>query len=163
MNDQVSWQQNQALMAELWPKWRLEPGLASVLHEKWSQLHQDKLRDCIRQHRLEREIKPDVSAIHKAYCKVTGIAYGSDVAEREVSRTRRQAEEAQGPTASELEAWDHWAEHVLSTATQAEIDACFDRLGVNPEHPRLIATMVDYCRKNPVPVYSHVHPTKGNA
>jgi hypothetical protein len=159
----VTYADNQALMAELWPKWRLEPGLAGILHEKWSQLHQDKLRDCIRQHRLEREIKPDVSAIHKAYCKVTGIAYGSDVAEREVSRTRRQAEEAQGPTASELEAWDHWAEHILSTATQAEIDVCFDRLGVNPEHPRLIATMVDYCRKNPVPVYSPVHPTKGNA
>ena len=159
----VTYAENQALMAELWPKWRLEPGLASVLHEKWSQLHQDKLRDCIRQHRLEREIKPDVSAIHKAYCRITGIAYGSDVAEREVSRTRRQAEEAQGPTASELEAWDHWAEHVMATATPAEINACIERLGINPGTPRLVATMVDYCRRNPKRVYSEVHPTKGNA
>ena len=158
MNDQVSWQQNQALMAELWPKWRLEPGLASVLHEKWSQLHQDKLRDCIRQHRLEREVKPDVSAIHKAYCRITGVEYGSDVAEREVTRTRRQAEEARGPSDAELEAWDHWAEHVMATATKEEINACIERLGINPGTPRLIATMVDYCRKHPIPVNGSTGP-----
>jgi hypothetical protein len=132
MNDQVSWADNQKLMATLWPKWRLEPALASVIHEKWSQLHQDKLRDCIRQHRLERDSKPDIAAIHKRYCAITG-----------------QADRCMGPTPEELEEWEAWAEELLATASDAEIREVHERLGLTFTARRFLAIAVEYCRKNP--------------
>lgn len=144
----ITYEENKALMAELWPRWRLEPALASVLHEKWSKLHQDKLRDCIRQHRMHRDATPDISAIHKAYCAITGLDRASAVPD--ATKTRKEAMAAQGPTAAELEAWDVWAEHTLSTATPAEIAAAKERLGLaSITQPRVLALMVDWCRKNP--------------
>ena len=158
--DPITWADNKRHMAELWPRWKPTDAEANLVNSRWCNLHQDKLRACIDNNRLKRSRVPDIAAIHQEYCKVTG--HGNP-GQHQVERTRQYIQDIQGPTEAELEAWDHWAEHVMSTATQAEIDACSDRLGVNPEHPRLIATMVDYCRKNPVPVYSPVHPTKGNA
>lgn len=148
MNDQVSWADNQKLMATLWPKWRLEPALASVIHEKWSQLHQDKLRDCIRQHRLERDLKPDIAAIHKKYCAITGQDRPTNIPD--ASRTRRQADRCVGPTPEELEEWEAWAEELLATASDAEIREVHERLGLTFTARRFLAIAVEYCRKNPV-------------
>ena len=145
----VTFQDNMVLFEELWPRFRMEPSLRSIIVEKWGSLHQDKLRECIRQHRLERDTKPDLAAIHKAYCRVTGIDSGSDVAQREIARTRRQAEEAQGPSEAETQAWDAWADAVLATSSDRERAAVTERFGMLPTNRRYLATMIHYARKHP--------------
>ena len=148
---ETTYRQTCELMEALWPKWRMEPELKNVLHERWSQLHQDKLQDCIRTHRLEREMTPDISAIHKAYCRITeGTSYRPNE-QTEAVRTRRYIEELRGPSDAEMEAWDREAERILATATPEEIARCRDRLGIDPDSPRLIASMVAYCREHPHP------------
>lgn len=138
-------------MGELWPKWKLEPELSRLLNERWGLLHQDKLRDCIRQHRLERDTKPDIASIHKAYCAI--VPQAADVVARsEVHATRVNASAVQGPTAHEYAEWDAWAVEVLKTATQAEIDAARERIGVGVQSDRVLAVLVDYCRKTPQPL-----------
>lgn len=146
----VTFQDNMALLEELWPRFRMEPSLRSIIVEKWGSLHQDKLRECIRQHRLERDTKPDIAAIHKGYCRVTGIDSGSDVAQREIARTRKQAQECAGPTEAELEAWDYWAESVIATATDHELRTITERFNLVPTSRRYLATMIDYARKHPL-------------
>ena len=147
----INFTDNMALIEELWPKYRMEPSLRSIIVEKWGGLHQDKLRECIRQHRLERDTKPDVAAIHKAYCRITGVDTGSDVSQREIARTRRQAEETKGPTEAEIEAWDYWAEAIISSATNSELKEIRERFNLEPTHRRYLACMVDYIRKHPLP------------
>ena len=141
---------NMALIEELWPKYRMEPSLRSIIVERWGSLHQDKLRECIRQHRLERDTKPDVAAIHKAYCRITGVDTGSDVSQREIARTRRQAEETKGPTEAEIQAWDYWAEAIISSATNSELKEIRERFNLEPTHRRYLACMLDYVRKHPL-------------
>ena len=51
----ITWNDNKILMAKLWPKWKPSPEEASILNRTWGSLHQNKLRDCIEQHRLKRE------------------------------------------------------------------------------------------------------------
>jgi hypothetical protein len=147
----INFTDNMALIEELWPKYRMEPSLRSIIVEKWGSLHQDKLRECIRQHRLERDTKPDVAAIHKAYCRITGADTGSDVSQREIARTRRQAEETKGPTEAEIEAWDYWAEAIISSATNSELKEIRERFNLEPTHRRYLACMVDYIRRHPLP------------
>jgi hypothetical protein len=118
--------------------------------EKWGSLHQDKLRECIRQHRLERDTKPDVAAIHKAYCRITGVDTGSDMSQREIARTRQQAEETKGPTEAEIQAWDYWAEAIISSATTSELKEIRERFNLEPTHRRYLACMLDYIRKHPL-------------
>jgi len=144
--DKVTWQENRALMGELWPRWRLEPSLSRLIDKKWGQLHQDKLRDCIEQHRLERDTTPDISAIHKQYCKITGGQWEED-SQREVNRTR--AEFVQGPSPHELADWEADAERILATAGPHEIAAAQERMGLHVTQRRIIALMVEWCRQNP--------------
>ena len=144
--DKVTWQENRALMGELWPKWRLEPSLSRLIDKKWGQLHQDKLRDCIEQHRLERDTTPDISAIHKQYCKITGGQWEED-SQREVNRTR--ADFVQGPLPHELAQWEADAERILATAGPHEIAAAQERMGLHVTQRRIIALMVEWCRQNP--------------
>ena len=148
--DTNTWMDNRTLMGELWPKWTLEPELLRLLCEKWGSLHQDKLRDCIRQHRLERDTKPDIAAIHKAYCAI--MPQADVVARSDVQHTRMNANAVQGPTPAEIEEWDAWAAEVLKTATQAEIDAARERVGVGVHSDRVLAVLVDYCRNTPRPL-----------
>ena len=136
-------------MGELWPKWTLEPELSRLLNERWGSLHQDKLRDCIRQHRLERDIKPDVAAIHKAYCAI--VPQSDVIARGEVHHTRREADALCGPTSQEYADWDAWAKGILATATRQEIESAQERLGISPDTHRVLAVAIDYCRKNPAP------------
>jgi hypothetical protein len=143
----ITWNDNKILMGKLWPRWSPSSEEASILNRKWGSLHQDKLRDCIEQHKLVRNSKPDISAIHKAYCAITPAA---EIAGRsEVEITRRNASAVQGPTAQEYADWDAWAKEVLKTATAAEIDAAKERLGVSPDTHRVLAVAIEYCRKNP--------------
>ncbi|WP_353269217.1 hypothetical protein, partial [Gemmatimonas sp.] len=104
--------ENMALVAELWPKFQMDKALRDIVYEKWQALHQDKLRDCIRQHRLERDSKPDIAAIHKRYCAITGQDRPTNIPD--ASRTRRQADRCMGPTPEELEEWEAWAEELLA-------------------------------------------------
>jgi hypothetical protein len=144
----ITWNDNKILMGKLWPRWAPSSEEASILNRKWGSLHQDKLRDCIEQHKLVRNSKPDISAIHKAYCAITPAA--AEIAGRsEVEITRRNASAVQGPTAQEYADWDAWAKEVLKTATAAEIDAAKERLGISPDTHRVLAVAIDYCRKNP--------------
>jgi hypothetical protein len=136
-------------MGELWPKWTLEPELSRLLNERWGSLHQDKLRDCIRQHRLERDTKPDVATIHKAYCAI--VPQADVLARGEVVQTRRDASAVQGPTAQDYADWDAWAKGIMATATRQEIEAAQERLGISPDTHRVLAVAIDYCRKNPPP------------
>lgn len=146
----ITWMDNRTLMGELWPKWTLEPELSRLLNERWGSLHQDKLRDCIRQHRLERDTKPDIAAIHKAYCAI--MPQADVVARNDVQHTRMNANAVQGPTPQEYAEWDAWAVEVLKTATQAEIDAARERIGVGVQSDRVLAVLVDYCRNTPKPL-----------
>ena len=147
----ITWNDNKILMGKLWPRWAPSPEEASILNRKWGSLHQDKLRDCIEQHKLVRNSKPDISAIHKAYCAITPAA--AEIAGRsEVDITRRNASAVQGPTPQEYAEWDAWAVKVLSTATSAEIDAARERIGVGVQSDRVLAVLVDYCRKTPQPL-----------
>lgn len=57
----ITWNDNKILMGKLWPRWAPSPEEASILNRKWGSLHQDKLRDCIEQHKLVRNSKPDIS------------------------------------------------------------------------------------------------------
>jgi hypothetical protein len=123
--------------------------LSRLLNERWGSLHQDKLRDCIRQHRLERDIKPDVAAIHKAYCAI--VPQSDVIARGEVHHTRREADALCGPTPQEYADWDAWAKGILATATRQEIESAQDRLGISPDTHRVLAVAIDYCRKNPPP------------
>jgi len=147
----ITWNDNKILMGKLWLRWAPSPEEASILNRKWGSLHQDKLRDCIEQHKLVRNSKPDISAIHKAYCAITPAA--AEIAGRsEVDITRRNASAVQGPTPQEYAEWDAWAVKVLSTATSAEIDAARERIGVGVQSDRVLAVLVDYCRKTPQPL-----------
>ena len=146
----ITWMDNRNLMGELWPKWTLEPELSRLLNERWGSLHQDKLRDCIRQHRLERDTKPDIASIHKAYCAI--MPQSDVVARSDVQHTRMNANAVQGPTPQEYAEWDAWAVKVLSTATSAEIDAARERIGVGVQSDRVLAVLVDYCRNTPQPL-----------
>lgn len=140
--------ENMALVAELWPKFQMDKALRDIVYEKWQALHQDKLRDCIRQHRLERDSKPDIAAIHKKYCAITGQDRPTNIPD--ASRTRRQAERCVGPSPEELEEWEAWAEELLATASDAEIREVHERLGLTFTARRFLAIAVEYCRKNPV-------------
>lgn len=140
--------ENMALVAELWPKFQMDKALRDIVYEKWQALHQDKLRDCIRQHRLERDSKPDIAAIHKKYCAITGQDRPTNIPD--ASRTRRQADRCVGPTPEELEEWEAWAEELLATASDAEIREVHERLGLTFTARRFLAIAVEYCRKNPV-------------
>jgi hypothetical protein len=147
----ITWNENKILMGKLWPRWAPSPEEASILNRKWGSLHQDKLRDCIEQHKLVRNSKPDISAIHKAYCAITPAA--AEIAGRsQVDITRRNASAVQGPTPQEYAEWDAWAAEVLKTATQAEIDAARERIGVGVLSDRVLAVAVDYCRNTPRPL-----------
>ena len=147
----ITWNENKILMGKLWPRWAPSPEEASILNRKWGSLHQDKLRDCIEQHKLVRNSKPDISAIHKAYCAITPAA--AEIAGRsQVDITRRNANAVQGPTLQEYAEWDAWAAEVLKTATQAEIDAARERVGVGVHSDRVLAVLVDYCRNTPRPL-----------
>ena len=139
--------ENMALVAELWPKFQMDKALRDIVYEKWQALHQDKLRDCIRQHRLERDSKPDIAAIHKKYCAITGQDRPTNIPD--ASRTRRQAERCVGPSPEELEEWEAWAEELLATASDAEIREVHERLGLTFTARRFLAIAVEYCRKNP--------------
>ena len=142
--------ENMALVAELWPKFQMDKALRDIVYEKWQALHQDKLRDCIRQHRLERDSKPDIAAIHKQYCAITGQDRPTNIPD--ASRTRRQADRCMGPTPEELEEWEAWAEELLATASDAEIREVHERLGLTFTARRFLAIAVEYCRKNPTHV-----------
>ena len=136
------------LMHSLWPKWTADEEVGRLLNERWAHLHQDKLRECIRNHRFIREVKPDITAIHKAYCDMTAGKALSAEGEHAVERTRREALQSAGPTQAEYEEWDRWAKDVLATATKQEIAACEDRMGMTFSSDRVRAVAVEYCRRN---------------
>lgn len=149
MNDPITWNDNKRLMASLWSKWKPTPEQGSLLNERWSSLHQDKLNECIKQHRLERNHVPDLTAIHKAYCKMTQQHGTTNEGQVAVQRTQREFASCVPPTDRELQEWDEWAEDVLATATPKEIDSAKARLGVSVNTRRVLAVAVDYCRKHP--------------
>lgn len=146
--DSTGFMDNMALMEALWPKFTMDKAVRDIVYEKWQHLHQDKLRECIRQHRLERDSKPDIAAIHKKYCAITGQDRPTNIPD--ASRTRRQADRCVGPTPEELEEWEAWAEELLATASDAEIREVHERLGLTFTARRFLAIAVEYCRKNPV-------------
>ena len=150
--DPMNWGDNKILMCDLWPKWKPTPAEAALLNERWGQLKQDKLRECIKNNRMSRNQIPDLTSIHAEYCKITGQESAQIVAHSEVETTRRNASEVQGPTPQEYAEWDAWAAEVLKTATQAEIDAARERVGVGVHSDRVLAVLVDYCRNTPRPL-----------
>ena len=136
------------LMHSLWPKWKADEEVGRLLNERWAHLHQDKLRECIRNHRFVREVKPDITAIHAAYCKVTGESAASTEAAAEIARTRRESFAVAGPSPAELEDWGRWAEDILATASEQEIVAARERTGITGANRRILAVAVDHCRRN---------------
>ena len=131
------------LMQRLWPKWKADDELGKILNERWGQLHQDKLRDAIRQHRLVRNVTPDVTAIHKEYCAMTGSTTSGYRGQREAARTR--TETVTGPTDAEYAEWDAWAASIMATATPDEIETAKERYAVKMD--RLLAVAIDHMRR----------------
>lgn len=144
MNPQApTWLENRAYMGELWPRWRLEPALSRLLDERWGGLLQDRLHECIKQHRMERDSTPDVSAIHDAYCRMTGHGQEGRTA---VKQTRRYLEEVRGPSEADLAAWDREADQILATATPEEIKEAKAHYGVDAQTRRVLSLMVQLRR-----------------
>lgn len=133
------------LMARLWPKWKADDELGKILNERWGQLHQDKLREAMRQHRLVRNVTPDITAIHKTYCKITGVTENGYDGRNDAVKTRTEV--VTGPTAAEYAEWDAWAAEIMATATPDEIETARERYGVNTD--RLLAVAIDNRRRNP--------------
>jgi hypothetical protein len=150
MPDHEAFLETKKLMHRLWPKWKADDELASLLNSRWLHLDQDKLRECIRSHRFDRNTIPDVTAIHKAYCRITGGNY----ADVPTPQPRRYALE-QGPTEQEVADWQQWADELVATATATELAHCRERLGLlslqtdTPGQRRVTAIAVEYCRNNP--------------
>jgi hypothetical protein len=146
--DRVTWNDNKSLMVKLWPRWKPDEALAALLNARWSHLRQDKLRECIENHRFERDSSPDVSAIQAAYARVTQGDRDASVGEAEVQRTRAQQPEAITP--AEGDAWDRHVERVLATATADEIARCRERLPwLTLSNRRMLGLAVEYCRLHP--------------
>ena len=150
MPDHEAFLETKKLMHRLWPKWKADEELAALLNGRWVHLDQDKLRECIRSHRFERNTVPDVTAIHKAYCRITGANY----AEVQSPKPRLYTVET-GPNEQEIADWQSWADDLLATATATELANCRERLGLlslhtdTPSRRRLAAVAIEYCRKNP--------------
>lgn len=146
--DRVTWPDNKVLMCKLWPKWKPDEALASLLNARWSHLRQDKLRECIENHRFDRDASPDIATIQKAYAAMTGASEHAVAAEAEVERTRAQA--IPGLTPAEEAAWDRDVERILATATSEEIAAVRARLPfISLTNRRTLGLAVEHCRKNP--------------
>lgn len=133
-------------MGELWPKWTLEPNLSSLLDEKWGDLDQDRLATIIRNHRLQRDFRPDISAVNAAYRSMTG--HGT-VGHRGVEATQKMMAQNQRPDADEIGDWENWARDILDSATDAEIVEARTRLSITSTRPRVLAVAVEYCRNTP--------------
>lgn len=135
------------LMQRLWPKWKADEELGQLLNERWGQLHQDKLRDAVRQHRLVRNVTPDITAIHKEYCKISGEDAGTHERNHEIRRTQRAREEWAGPSPAEREADEQWAKEILSTATASEIRKVRESVGLNLKNDLWLAVAIDRMRR----------------
>lgn len=149
MTTETTWIDNKKLMAALWPKWQPTPEQGALLNEKWGQLKQDKLRECIRNDALKSIRNPNIPGIHKAYCAITGQEATQVAAQTEVQRTREAIKSCQPQTPEELAEWEAWAEAVLATATTDELKRVPERLGINPQTRRVLAIAVDWVRRNP--------------
>lgn len=144
----VTWNDNKVLLKNLWPGWKPDETLADLLNARWSQLRQDKLRECIQNHRFERDSSPDISAIHKAYARITQGERDASVAEVEVART--QAERIEGPSPEELAAWDRYADEIIASATPDEIARCKERFQwLDLDNRRMLGDCIAYIRKHP--------------
>jgi hypothetical protein len=135
------------LMQRLWPKWKADEELGRLLNERWGQLHQDKLRDAVRQHRLVRNVTPDITAIHKEYCKISGEDAGTHERNHEIRRTQRAREEWAGPSPAEREADEQWAKEILATATASEIRQVRESVGLNLKNDLWLAVAIDRMRR----------------
>ena len=145
MTDEATWPTNKILMTKLWPKWKPTPEQANLLNERWGQLKQDILRECIRNNAMQSRREPHIAAIHRAYCKATAVP--ANAAEsHEVERTRRSLSDCQRPSEDHYAEWDAWANELLANATREEIAEVTERLGVKPATNRILAVMVEYAR-----------------
>ena len=135
------------LMQRLWPKWKADEELGRLLNERWGQLHQDKLRDAVRQHRFVRNVTPDITAIHKEYCKISGEDAGTHERNHEIRRTQRAREEWAGPSPAEREADEQWAREILATATASEIREVRESVGLNLKNDLWLAVAIDLHRR----------------
>lgn len=140
----TTWIDNKIYLCKLWPKYKPTPEEGDLLNERWGSLKQDILRECIKQHRLERDSRPDLSAIHKAYCKITATAHTAGVASTEIEDTRAQV--CVPPSASELADWDTWAAKILETVTDEEIEAVRETMTYVPTTSRVLAVAVEHVR-----------------
>ena len=135
------------LMQRLWPKWKADEELGRLLNERWGQLHQDKLRDAVRQHRFVRNVTPDITAIHKEYCKISGEDAGTHERNHEIRRTQRAREEWAGPSPAEREADEQWAKEIIATATASEIRQVRESVGLNLKNDLWLAVAIDRMRR----------------
>jgi hypothetical protein len=150
MHEAITWNDNKKLMGSLWPRWKPTPEQGALINERWGSLHQDKLRDCIREDAMQSRSRPNIPAINRAYGRITGAARVQDNARTETTRTREALQSCQPIPPKEIADWERWADEVLSTATPAELEAVKQRIGVGCETRRVLAVAVDYCRANPV-------------
>lgn len=141
------WYETWQLILGLWPDWKPTPQTVTWLWERWQNLSQDKLRDAVKQHRMEPSAekagRPVYNRINDLYIERTAPA-PLPLKERSFKDTARPLSD------EELREWDAWAARVLFTATPSEIADARERIGVTLKKDRYLAVAIDYCRNNPI-------------
>jgi hypothetical protein len=146
MEDKPSYASTWALIRNLWDTWEPNDTISSLCLQRWGQLHQDILQECVRLHKMEASgqyREPKVHRIMDLYAERTT---------KEYTHTRTmEAIVDRGPSQAELDDWDKWAEDVLADVTDDEIRRASERLTFigKLNNKRILAVAVDFVRSNP--------------
>lgn len=139
--DKPTYLQTWSLITSLWPDWCPNDATARLCAERWGEIHQDKLQEAAKLHKMEASgqyKEPKVHRIMEIYAQRTSQAWN-------VSEPVKQEWKGVGPTPSEYAEWDRWAEDVLSNVTDDELEQANQIYAASST--RVLACAVDYIRK----------------
>jgi hypothetical protein len=144
-NEKPTWNDTWQMIRGLWTEWDPTPQTTKWLWERWMPLHQDKLMDAVKQHRMEaaseKSNRPVFNRINDLYIERT-------VQQQLVVHTRVEKEKIQPLSDNDFKAWDIWAAKVMATATAEEIKAAQESVGLlSITTQRVLAIAVDLYRE----------------
>jgi hypothetical protein len=145
-NSPPKWYETWKMVLGLWPEWKPTPATIHWLTERWNALHQDKLQDAIKQHRMEASAE---KAGRPVYNRIQELYVERTMPMQQQRKVQAIIKTAQPLSPEDARAWDKWAASIMATVTPAEIRAAQDRLGITLTNERILATAIDYCRKTP--------------
>jgi hypothetical protein len=139
--DKPTYLQTWSLITSLWNEWCPNDATARLCAERWSELHQDKLQDAAKLHKMEASgqyKEPKIHRIMEIYSSRTTQAWAT-------SEPAKQEWSCDGPTPHELAEWDRWADDILADVSEEELKAAQEIAPVSGK--RVLACAVDYIRK----------------